>query len=218
MRVKCLLMMALVVLASWGSMTAQDDWYQKTDTIRTLFDSQKINWGGYGGPECRITNINGETGLLVGGRGGLIMNKSLVIGIAGYGLVTDHRIRDYVPADSSKVYLRGGWGGLMIEYIHSSNQVVHFTLSSLVGGGAAGYSGSLYHHHNDDDDDKDWMYEEDAFFVFEPGASIEANIFKFMRLNLGVSYRMVSGLSLPNTENEDLSGLSGNLTFKFGSF
>jgi hypothetical protein len=39
-----------------------------------------------------------------------------------------------------------------------------------------------------------------------------------MRMNVGLSYRFISGVRFENYKNSDLSGPSINLTFKFGKF
>lgn len=44
--------------------------------------------GGFGGPATAFTTIHGDFAILVGGRGGWIVNHSFVLGGAGYGLAT----------------------------------------------------------------------------------------------------------------------------------
>jgi hypothetical protein len=194
----------------------------------TIF-SGDVEHGGYGGPEFKVTQIDNSLNLLVGGKGGWIINHSFVIGLAGYGLVTSITPEDNINSD---LRLAFGYGGLNLEYINSSNRIVHFTVSALVGaGGVAWYDHSDWF--DDNYDDNRHTYAGDAFFVFEPGASIELNIVKWMRIDLGVSYRLISGAEsnlkiLPystsgvlyekSIKDKDLSGISGNITFKFGLF
>ncbi|NIN69246.1 MAG: hypothetical protein GTO63_32105, partial [Anaerolineae bacterium] len=47
-----------------------------------------VRHGGFGGPVVKFTEVNNEFGVLVGGRGGWIINDSFVLGAGGYGLVT----------------------------------------------------------------------------------------------------------------------------------
>lgn len=184
----------------------------------TLFGESKITHGGYGGPELKLTQINGEWGLAVGGRGGWIISNSLSLGGGGYGIVTNHKVDDQQNTNSD-ILLNVGWGGGFIEYINSSNQVFHFTVNSLIGAGDASYYLK--------DDESHWnntIGKSSSFFVFEPGITIDVNLLKFFRISLGASYRYVSGLELFNpdgsllTEDKDLSGLGFNICFKFGKF
>ena len=101
-----------------------------------------------------------------------------------------------------------------MEYILFSNQKIHFTIPVVVG--AAG----IYIY----EDDGDFFssnfdeIENTAAFVFEPGVNIEFNLFKFFRIDLGASYRMVSQTDLQYLSDDDLSDLSINAAFKFGFF
>ena len=186
------------------------------DESETLFGDGEITHGGYGAVELKTTQIQGELGLLVGGRGGWIINSSLSLGGGGYGLVTTHSINDYKPPFDTTAYLRVGYGGAFIEYINNSNKLIHFTVNTLIGAGGASYTKS--YHDGMNWNDGGWAYESTPFFVVEPGATIDLNVAKFFRISLGASYRFVSGVELSKTLNKDIAGPSANLTFKFGKF
>ena len=55
----------------------------------TLLGSSEVTHGGFGGPVIKYTQIKGEPAVLVGGRGGWIINHTFIIGGGGYGLVND---------------------------------------------------------------------------------------------------------------------------------
>jgi hypothetical protein len=215
------LMMALLL-----AMPAMADDKNDDENMKTLFGSGPVKSGGYGAPEIKLTTINGgDMGLLVGGKGGWIVNSCFSIGGGGYGLVTSHKIADYkmapqYPSTSkdSTAYLQMGYGGLILEYINSSDDVIHFTISALIGGGMANYSEKAYSYNNHNYNDNYHSNVVTPIVVFEPGATVDINITKFMRIGLGASYRMVWQTDLPATKNSDLSGVSGNLSFKFGKF
>ncbi|MCL5991856.1 MAG: hypothetical protein M1419_07115, partial [Bacteroidetes bacterium] len=191
---------------------------QDTDESETLFGNGEITHGGYGAVELKLTQLQGEMGLLIGGRGGWIINNSFSIGGGGYGLVTSQKINNYPTYyDDSSAYLRVGWGGLFVEYINSSNKLIHFTVNTLIGAGGASYTRS-YHDGMNNWNNDGWMYESTPFFVVEPGATIDLNVAKFFRISLGASYRFVSGVELSKSTNKDFSGPSANLAFKFGKF
>ena len=82
----------------------------------TLF-SGPIESDGYGGPLFKIGQINGETGVFVGGQGGWIINHRLVLGGKGYGLVNDIEVEG-----SQDLKLGFGCGGAFFEYIIASNK------------------------------------------------------------------------------------------------
>lgn len=200
----------------------------------------KIENGGYGGLTISPGQINNEIGLFVGGKGAWILNHSFAIGIGGTGLVSNNRVKDYVQdvyywgydtlgywnkitkADSSWYLSDCGYGGLILEYIYDSDNIIHFTGSLLIGGGSIAYNDepiTMKNHNN-------YMYDEyyefdkktSTYFVLEPALNVEFNMATWFRLDLGASYRIVSGLNMPKTTNAQMSGLSGNLIFKFGKF
>lgn len=190
---------------------------QDKDESETLFGNGEITYGGYGAPELKLAQFQDELGLMVGGRGGWIINSSFSIGGGGYGLVTSHQIKNYpTNYDDSSAYLRVGWGGLFMEYINSSDKLIHFTVNTFIGAGGASYTKSMHDGMNYGNDG--WAYESTPFFIVEPGATIDLNVAKFFRISLGASYRFVSGVELSRTANKDMSGPSANLTFKFGKF
>ncbi|MFO7445730.1 MAG: hypothetical protein R6W90_05150 [Ignavibacteriaceae bacterium] len=184
--------------------------YQSLAQEETLIGDGEISHGGFGGPVIKFTQIKDEFGVLVGGRGGWIINHQFVIGGGGYGLVNNIEANDFIF--SPQPFITFGYGGFEMEYIIHSDRLIHFSVYSLIGGGAVTYRDELW------DDWEDWDYGSDTFFVFEPAVNMELNIYSFFRLNAGISYRMVSGVDFDTLENSDLSGPSATLTLKFGKF
>ena len=184
----------------------------------TLVGNGEVTHGGFGAPVIKYTQIKGEPGLLVGGRGGWIINHTFVIGGGGYGLVNDIEANNYLFFDpwGSKPYLNFGYGGLELEYIVQSNNLIHFSIYTLIGAGGISYRNSLWDHN--EDGWENWESPSDAFFVFEPEVNAELNVISFFRIDAGVSYRFISGLNFDDLKNSDLAGPSAVLTFKFGKF
>ena len=189
--------------------------YQLFAQEETLVGNGEITHGGFGGPVIKYSQFNGEPAVLVGGRGGWIINHSFIIGGGGYGLVNN------IGADNTsfgfwgtKPYIDFGYGGVELEYIIHSDRLIHFSVYSLIGGGSVSYRGDLL----DNDDWDKWDSPRDAFFVFEPAANVELNIISFFRINAGISYRFVSGAKLDDLKDSDLAGPAATLTFKFGKF
>jgi len=162
---------------------------------RTLI-SGDIESGGYGGPVVKLTGINNEIAVLMGGRGGWIINHAFIVGGGGYGLVTD------IFVSGKKLGL--GYGGLELGYVFFSDSLVHFTVHSLIGFGGVSFE-------ND-------PASADEIFVIEPEATVVLNVTEFFRIAAGVSYRFVTGVTTSGVSDASLSGLSGMLVLKFGDF
>ena len=144
----------------------------------------EIESGGFGGPVLKITNINGENAVLVGGRGGWIINHSFVLGGGGYGLVTDVNAK---VTDSIHQYIEMGYGGLELIY-PSSNDLLHLSIGLLVGGGGIGY------RHEDNDMFNTSHKKTIHFLSLNRSVNANLNVTHFFRIAAGVSYRYVSGL------------------------
>jgi len=168
-----------------------------------------MDHGGFGGPVVKFTQVADKFGVFVGGRGGWIINHTLVLGGGGYGLANPHDFTLIVDGTERRLGL--GYGGLEMEYINRWDEVAHLTAGLLIGGGGASWYDWRY---------QDWGFENytDAFFVAEPTLSLEVNIVSFFRIAVGGSYRFVTSVDLVGLSDSDLSGGAGSITFKFGSF
>lgn len=157
-----------------------------------------IESGGFGAPVVKLTQVHGELGVLAGGRGGWVINHIFVLGGGGYGLANDVWVQGLFPEPR----LQFGYGGLELEAIIASNSLIHFTVAGLVGGGGVRLG----------------LDPTDAVFVMEPQATVEINVTRFMRLNLGGGYRWVMDVDIPYLTNGDFSAPFGALGLKFGKF
>jgi hypothetical protein len=172
--------------------------------VQTLI-SGDIEHGGFGGPVLHVTELNGEIGLMVGGRGGWIINHQFAVGIGGYGLVTHIEPKDF----RTDTYLEMGYGGVVLEYIEGPHKLIHFSTHILVGAGGVDYRYRYF--------DRDFA-DPDAFFIAEPGVNVILNVTEVLRIGLGGSYRHIRGVDLTGTSDSDLSGPSATLTLKLGVF
>lgn len=191
-------LLAILVLILSVPLLAQEE------EVETLL-SGDIDHGGFGGPVVKFGNIYDESAVLVGGRGGWIIDHFVSLGGGGYGLVTEITTR---PDE----FLLMGYGGFEMEFIIASNRVLHSTIGTLVGAG--GFSS----HDRNFNEDFDPENQGDAFFVMEPSVNAELNVARFMRINAGVSYRYTNGADKLGITDTDLSGLNGVITLKFGAF
>lgn len=181
------------------------------DELKTIFNKPHSN-GGYGGLTIGYTKINNQDALITGGRGAWIIDRSLAIGVAGYGFVTDF---NYLNNTNEKG-LAGGYGGFMLEFIIFPTSPVHISAPLVIGGGEISIIDNLNY----------WNPYANAttFFVFMPGLEVELNVVKFFRLSAGVYYTYTSEIILndiygdPVIPGDALRGFTVGLSFKFGKF
>jgi hypothetical protein len=197
--------------------------------LKTLFGGDGFKSSGYGGPQVKFSNINGDIGILVGGRGAWTVNRTLSLGLAGYGLITQHDAK-YVDTAGKNIdgVINMGYGGLYLEYIYKPIEYVHLATNVLVGAGAVNFSEEMWHSDSSDDEfdthsnsNKPWK----AIFVIEPTVAVEFNITTYFRISIEGSYRFVSSIrendlykANQTLKDINLNGFSGGITLEFGCF
>src|SRR6476620_4169752 len=91
---------------------------------------------GFGGPALKVTRFNDKDVLMVGAGGAWYINHTLGLGIAGYRMSTN---MTGPTGDSSRI-LEFGYGGGTVEYVICSENLLHFSVTTLIGAGALSYS------------------------------------------------------------------------------
>ncbi|TDN96716.1 hypothetical protein [Sunxiuqinia elliptica] len=205
------LLICLLLLGS--SVTAQSEQYANNqEEFKTIFSNKRSN-GGYGALSVAYSEIDNKDAIIVGARGGWIINHSLAIGLGGYGFANDINY-DNLFNDNRDYNLAGGYGGLFVEPIIGPKLPVHISIPILFGFGGVSY---VEHHNNWDywwsTDDK-----SDVYFVFEPAIELEFNVTRHFRLAATASYRFTSDIEMLYTDPDILEGLTAGLVFKFGKF
>ncbi|UCB52820.1 MAG: hypothetical protein JSV10_01645 [Candidatus Zixiibacteriota bacterium] len=169
----------------------------------------KIDHSGFGAAVLKVCEIQGETGLFFGGRGGWVLNHTVVVGAGIYGLINRIKAKGIGPAGRHELSVT--LTCLEFEYVVNSPKLIHYSFYAGIGGGNVEYIDVQRHF--------DYDYDAtDAFFVAEPGANVILNVTTFFRLAVGASYRFVSGVEKEGLRNSDFDGPSANLTLKFGKF
>ena len=205
---KKIILISFITLISLSAFSQQNP-----EEYKTIFNKDKVSHGGYGGLTFNYSSIDGKNAMVLGARGGWIIDHGISIGMAGYGFMNDIHFDD-IPYNSD-VSLVGGYGGLLIESIILPNAPIHISIPLLIGVGGVGYVDDWNFNFNRWENH---AYEYDAFFVIEPGIEVELNLVKFMRLAAGVYYRHTSNIQMANTDENVLNGLSTGITLKFGKF
>jgi len=185
---------------------------RQQDEIHTLAGSGGHS-GGFGALSFKATNFNEKNIVLAGFRAGWIINRSVAIGLEGYGIIPTAEYPDIDPFFSTRIV--GGYGGLFLEPIVFSNKVIHVTFPVSGGAGWMGYVYDWeefnYNYSND-------LVDGDVFWYLEPGAGMEINVVRNFRIAMGVSYRFTQDLKLINTKSSAFDDWNYFLTLKFGKF
>lgn len=182
--------------------------------IKTLSGSMSHS-GGFGALSFKTSDFRDETIVMAGIRGGWIINRTLALGAEGYGIIPTAKYGDF-SGITEEVTLLGGYGGLFLELIFFSNEVVHVTFP--MGGGAGWLGYDLSGSDPLDFSDGDGLLDQDVFWYVEPGANIEVNVARNFRLAFGISKRFTQDLELVETRSREMEALNYYLTLKIGRF
>lgn len=183
--------------------------------IKTL-TGRMSHSGGYGAISFKSSNFKDKTLVMAGLRGAWVVNRTLAIGLDMYGIIPTTKYQNIDENDAQrKLRLLGGYGGLMLEPIFFSNEVVHVTFPVSAGAGWLGYEDP---DHIPFSNDVDNIVDEDVFWYIEPGANLEVNVARNFRIDFGVSKRFTQDLQLISTTADEFDKVSYYLTLKIGSF
>ena len=177
--------------------------FEGISQVQTLFNRARVV-GAFGGPIVEFSEINGESITASGGGGGLIIDDFF---IGGYGMGS-FDIKDLTD-DNEEIKMDLGHGGFWIGYTFRSHKLVHIFASTKLGWGGL-----------DINIDETGYSAVDNIFVTTPEVGIELNVFRWFKIAGTAGYRNVSGVNnnVTGKSNEDFSGLTGTLTFRFGGF
>ena len=220
------LLLGMTLLVASGSMYAQD-------STKVLFHIPKPNIstiGIYIAPEYQYGQLKNKFTSLGGFSGMVLFNSKFGIG----GTMERSLDRSFSPSGISPLYLHTSVGGLKLEYVIMPQSVVHFAVNLTIGGGMArADSSSSFRNYYDRSDRMDFgdhnidrhdrMNEtgiQSNFFITQPGAQIEANLFKYVKLFAGVNYRFAIQGNRSNAliPTSTMQGLSASVGLKIGLF
>jgi hypothetical protein len=172
---------------------------------------------GFGGPGVYYTQFNGKPQVMVGGSGAVLVNSTVYLGGAIYGMASEPDAgMAMIDGQMRDTHFENGYCGGLLGMILQSNDVLHASADVLVGGGTI----SQVRDHKSTDHESEWntAHEDDDFFMVQPMAHLELNAFRWMRVDAGAGYRFVNGITRFGLENKDVSGPVAGLGFRFGKF
>lgn len=210
------IIIAIVVLTMSFNTKAQnriDD-----NEVKTVFGNRS-GFGGFLEFGAKGGEINGQTGLFVGGGVKAVFASRLNIGFAGYGLATNINANTY-GANNKHMHIGMGYGGIVFEPVIANKRMVHITVPVLLGVGGVGLREERFIALDEEDFDIEQyrLYEEDVFLIAEPGMNIEINLWRNLRLDLGASYRYIHDSDIDGLSDEELEGFTTKVGFKLGWF
>lgn len=180
---------------------------QQTDSPLSKGQQSGVRYSGYGGPLLLVTGINNELGFCIGGKGGAVLNETLVFGGLGFGMVNPLELTGNNLTDNFDVPLEMsfGAGGIFFEYIFNFGDRIQFSIPvNIMAGGIKIYESN-----------SETEIESSALFILEPGINIDLYISGSYTQSFFVSYRQAIGSSLINLDDADISGVNVGMIFKF---
>ena len=185
---------------------------QETETLLKPGSDIKFIWG----TEFKTSSIKSDLGTSHGFFGGALFDRSILLGISLGTNLTHQK-------------LNHGYFGLLIQYTHKPNDLIHLSGQLLL----ATASAKGYEQKKTNLFDNLGNITGTSFYIIEPGLNVELNLTEYTRLIFGISYRYVTGLgelsfeqwdsnrnySTQYTYNDnDLRSLQFNIGLKFGEF
>lgn len=199
--------------------------FGKKDTSKTFII------GGYGEPFAGATTLNGDWGVMVGVKGGMVFNRKFGFGpIAKVNIgLWEFQGNNLNFNDSANLELYMGSIGLFLEYHFKMEKKIHFSIpvNIMVGGVTIQEDDGFNNKFNEEDEfdegfgkgrDSQNEVESSGIFIVEPELNIDFNVAKFFIPSIKVGYRAVFGSQMVNVEDSDLSGVYFGIGLKFGKF
>ena len=163
--------------------------------------------GWFVAPTFATTSFASQLGYLPGLRGGIYLNQRFAVGVTANVLATqDSHVGDH---DGRNV---GSYGGLLLQYVVRSNQVLHASLESTLA------SGRWCNTVGDGKGTAPDGCSGRTFLAFEPAANLELNVARHVRIATGVGYRFAVAAKGDGPSSGDLSGIVARTSVVFGSF
>ncbi len=191
---------------------------KKSIPPKTLFDIKNTNWSwsAYGAPFVVYSKIGDANGCLAGGRGGVIINDHVVLGLSGAGMTYPNEREKISGPGYSGIFNRigFGYGGFLAEYYFNPKDLVVFSTGAVIGSGGVGV-------HNDNNESVQADHDKvrgNSFFVAEPEVNVFIHLTQFCRIGAGASYRYTRGINFDGLTDKDFSGPSARLMAQFGWF
>jgi len=187
------------------------------DQIKTLNKNSRHN-GFFFALGVKTSAYADQTLVMTGVRIGWIINRSLAIGLDGFGVLPTVKFEEEVSIDG-QAYIKysslvGKTAGIFLEPIFFSNEVIHLTFPISSGIGYLGYGNNSWDYEMSEYDSRN----TDVFWYIEPGANLEINVARSFRVAFGVTKRFTQDTNRKIINDKEFDQLSYFLTLKIGRF
>ena len=216
------IVLTLILGLSFSATQAQED-------MKYLFQSKDgdVPISGFAAVINEFSSFNKDFGFSLGGGAALLIDQRFFIGAYGLGLTTRHEryYASYKDGNLKELYpiTRFGHGGFWLGYIHKPKNAVHFGVNTKLGWGAVTLTDKVTKY----EDFTRENYNLDNVFVITPEITLGLNLLKWMRADIGLGYRFVTGVD--DTYNEEsvkldyyskdaFNSVTGSVTLAFGWF
>jgi len=183
--------------------TAANKTLNSNSTEKVLSKKIKMTSFAFGGTGVLFTKVNNQLGVMTGGRGSATFNNRYTFGGGGWGMPKGIEINTI--ADTLE-FFKFGYGGLEFGYIFHEGQKVRVGSNLLVAYGV-GFK----------ETQPKASVKVNMFPVIEPSIYSHINLGKLLRLDVGVTYRFVTGSKFRFINNRQLSGPSIYIAFLVGT-
>jgi len=175
-------------------------------------------------PDSRFTQIDDRTATFAGAYGGYLAEKTFLVGAGGYWLANeDHDFKmayggavigwtircDHAFAYGARVLVGGGEATLSSSYA----QLLNIPDGTVVSTRDVARFGSRHGSVNSGISSSTRVIVTDDFFITEPQANVLWRLTDWMRIDLGVSYRVIAASDFMDSR---LRGFGGTVAIRFG--
>ena len=139
--------------------------------------------GAFIAPVIKFTSMNGQSAYLSGVKVGWIIERSVVIGAAFYGLSSNISQGWIDPANGTQSIIKFTTGGLNFEYVFLSGNIVSASAEIFMGGAGIDL--------RPEDESKPYtnIFGGD-FLIWEPQLNVNLNLNDWFHLSAGVSLQI----------------------------
>lgn len=196
--------LALMHISAINSLSAATDGSIDPDSAKIGgFNKIRMTSIAFGGSGILFSKVNNQFGVMTGGRGSATFNNRFTFGGAGWGMFKG--IETF--ADTEVIgFFKFGYGGIEFGYIFHQGQKVRFG-SNLLTAFGIGFQEKYPKSAG----------EVRMFPVFEPSLYTQIGLGRLLKLDIGITYRFVTGSKFTFMNNRMLSGPSVYIAFLVGT-
>jgi len=202
---------ALAMLLSSWTMAASAQGVTDPGTL-TL---EPVRSGPVFAPDFKVTDVDGRTATLLGGRIGYVIDDTLFVGFGAFFQTNRTSLS------------RLDYGGGIVDWKAYAGNTASFSIGALVGGGGSTLGRDVQlpiRRHRFPPRRGDEVPQtqtvrvgvDRGFFAFEPHANLRLSVRDWLRASVGASYRFVGWAG--DDFNEALRGPAATFSLQFGVF